>query len=368
VRNRTGAAVVTLLTGAALLVIGASSAVAQAATVRVRISPPTVKAGNSVFITADVTPSTRKSCTATITRPGVTTRLAAKKALGVVSWRWVVPRTAKGGVGVARVACVGAGAGTARFRIIALPPPRPPTIPARVVVTKSGISGRWLEGTGSTFAGYGVVLQNVSPDEDAFDVQVLVNILDGGGRILKSETATYEEIPASATYYGGGDSIFTGTPARLEISVKVGERRKKASVALPQVSNLRVQDFFGRPQVLGEVANTSTSKTLSSLARISFVCLDGAGNVLGGGLAYPPARATSRGSRRVRCSCRGITRRLADRLSAGLGRTRIRLGRKALHDTGGCLSCRQGEPSLPARRATSTPTPKLGLGSFRGWA
>jgi hypothetical protein len=69
----------------------------------------------------------------------------------------------------------------------------------------------------------------------------------------------------------------------------VGERRKKSPVSLPQVSNVRVQDFFGQPQVLGEVANSSTSKTLSSLARITFVCLDGAGNVLGGGLTYPPA-------------------------------------------------------------------------------
>ena len=87
-----------------------------------------------------------------------------------------------------------------------------------------------------------MVLQNISPDEDAFDVEVLVNILDGGGRILKSETDTYEEIPAGVTYYGGGDSIFTGTLARLEIRVNVGERgERNPPVALPQVSNLRVQ-------------------------------------------------------------------------------------------------------------------------------
>jgi hypothetical protein len=162
-------------------------------------------------------------------------------------------------------------------------------IPARVVATKSGIAQRASASTGSTFAGYGVVLQNVSPDEDAFRVTVLVNIVDAGGRILRSETDTYEEIPAGATYYAGGNSIYTGTAARLEVTATVGERRKRAPVSLPAVSNVRVQsNIFDEAEVLGEITNTSTTRTLSSLARVTIVCFDGAGNVVGGDFAFPP--------------------------------------------------------------------------------
>jgi hypothetical protein len=163
----------------------------------------------------------------------------------------------------------------------------PPPIPAQVVVTKSGIAQR-ASSIGSTFAGYGIVLQNTSPDEDALRVQVLTNILDAGGRILRSETDTYELIPAGATYYAGGDSIFTGSAAQLEIRATVGERRRKSAVTLPEVANVRVEQSFSSARVLGEVANPST-RTLSSLARITFVCLDGAGNFIGGGFTFPPA-------------------------------------------------------------------------------
>lgn len=266
-----------------------STAVAQSQVVRVRVAPTNVTAGSSIFITAAVRP-TGKRCTATISGPATfVAKLLGKKAFGgLASWRWKVPRTAKSGTGTARVTCVGAGTGTARFRITALPPPPPPTIPARVVVSKSGIAFR-ASSIGSNFAGYGIVLQNVSPDEDALNVDVLVNIVDAGGRILKSESDNYLVVPAGATYYAGGSSIFQGTPARLEISIRVGSRQKKANIAIPQLSNVRVQDDgFGEARLLGEITNTSPTSTLSSIARITFVCLDSAGNVIGGGFTYPP--------------------------------------------------------------------------------
>lgn len=266
----------------------ASGAVAQGGAVRVRVAPLNVTAGNTLFITASVAPAGRM-CKATITRIGArAAKLTTKKAArGTVSWRWRVPRSAKSGAGTARVACTGAGTGSKRFRITALPPPAPATIPAKVVVMKNAIAQR-ASSIGSTFASYGIVLQNISPDEDAFRVELLVNILDAGGRILRSETDTYEEIPAGATYYAGGDSIFTGTAARLEITATVGERKKKLPITLPQVSNIRVEeDFIGEARVVGEVANTST-KTLSTIARITFVCFDSGGNAIGGGYTYPP--------------------------------------------------------------------------------
>jgi hypothetical protein len=265
----------------------ASTAVASSSAVRVRVAPSNVTAGNSLFVTAGVSPA-GKTCAATISRPGApAAKLAKKKATsGTASWRWKVPRTAKGGSGTARVACLGAGAGSARFRIKALPPP-PPPVPANVVAVKRGIASR-LSDEGSTFAGYGIVLQNVSRDEDALDVTVIVNILDASGGILTSEIDNYQAVPAGATYYAGGDSTFDGTPAGVEAVVQTGIRQKKAGILMPRVSNVRVTEDFLGTMVVGEVMNPSTSRSLDSLARISVVCFDGAGNVIGGGVGFWP--------------------------------------------------------------------------------
>jgi hypothetical protein len=268
----------------ALLVVGflvASVAVASSSAVRVRVAPSKVTAGNSLFVTAGVSPA-GTTCAATISRPGASAaKLAKKKATsGAVSWRWQVPRNAKGGSGTARVACTGAGAGSARFTIRAL-------IPANIVAVKSGIASR-LADDGSTFAGYGFVLQNVSPDEDALDVTVIVNILDASGGILTSESDDYQAVPAGATYYAGGDSIFDGTPARVEAVVQTGIRQKKAGILMPRVSNVRVTEDFLGTVVVGEVMNPSPTRALSYLARISVVCFDGAGNVIGGDAGFWP--------------------------------------------------------------------------------
>lgn len=166
------------------------------------------------------------------------------------------------------------------------PTPAPPAIiPARVVATKSGIASR-LSSIGSYFSGYGIVLQNTSPDEDALDVEVLVNFLDASGLIVDSESDRYIAIPAGAVYYAGGEIISSGRPQRLEITIRVGSRQKKSIPRLPPVTNVRVEsDDFGT-SVLGEISNPY-SKSLSSSAKITFACLDGSGNVIGGGYGYP---------------------------------------------------------------------------------
>lgn len=113
---------VSALASAALLL--ASSATSQSHVVRVRVTPTTVPAGNKFVVTAAVRPPGRR-CTGTATGAGANpVRLAAKKAVrGVVSWRWTVSRAAKGGRGIARVVCAGAGVGTARFTVTPRPPP-----------------------------------------------------------------------------------------------------------------------------------------------------------------------------------------------------------------------------------------------------
>jgi hypothetical protein len=161
-------------------------------------------------------------------------------------------------------------------------------IPANVVVEKSGIAAR-LSSIGSWFGGFGIVLRNVSPDEDALDVQVTVNILDAGGRIVKTEVEYFIAIPAGMTYYAGGETIYEGAqPARLEVRTSVRERQKKSIPALPTVQNVRVTEGFLGAELAGEVVNPYT-RPLSDLARITFACFDAAGNVIGGGYTFSDA-------------------------------------------------------------------------------
>jgi hypothetical protein len=155
-----------------------------------------------------------------------------------------------------------------------------------VTVEKSGIAYR-VSSIGSTFAGWGAVLRNVSPDEDALRVELLVNILDASGLILESEAVSFVGIPAGATYFAGGESIFSGIPARIEVTVRTGARQRKSIPGLPPVSNVRLSEGLFGLEVLGEIANPY-AQTLSSIARITYVALDAAGNVIGGGRTYPP--------------------------------------------------------------------------------
>ena len=275
------------------LVIGATDGLGSINAMTVRVDPLWVPAGKSVTVTAVVKPA-RVVCSGTISRRSTTLKLRRKKAVGIYAvWRPTIPANAPRGTWTARVSCGHAGWSTALFRVTA--PAPPPTIPAKVVAVKSGVSSRYST-IGSTYAGYGVVLQNASPDEDALNVDVTVNILDASGRILVSDSTTYEAIPAGATYYAGGESMYNGaTPAaRLEVMTRIGEHQKKSIGTLPPVSNVRFSERFSGVDVLGELSNPYT-KTLSPIARITAVCFDGSGNVIGGGRGYPSSSVTPGG-------------------------------------------------------------------------
>jgi hypothetical protein len=254
--------------------------------VHVRVAPSTVRVGQGVVVAAAVRP-TGPLCGATLSHLTTSIKLRTKKAVaGAANWVVTIPANAPSGAWTARVACVKAGSGVARFSVLPKLSP-PPTIPAKVVVVKSGVSS--TSSFGETDVSYGIVLQNVSPDEDALDVALTVNILDASGLIIKTETDTYRAIPAGATYYAGGsDFLTTSTPARrIDVTAQVGSRQKKALGALPAVANVHVgaDPFDGTAHVLGEWANPYT-KPISELAQVTAVCFDSAGNVIGGGGDY----------------------------------------------------------------------------------
>jgi hypothetical protein len=207
---------------------------------------------------------------------------------------WRLPKDATLGKWTITAVCGRAGAATTSFMVT----PRavaPQPVPARVVVDKSGFS--YADTFSSRSMSLGVVLRNVSPDEDALRVQVTVNIVDGSGRILKTNASTISGIPAGSTYYQG-DYVFldyADTPTRLVITVQVGQRQTKKIGALPPTANLRAVDSFGDTRVEGEFSNPY-AQTMSTSARITCAVFDNGGNVIGGGFTYP-ASSVSPGGR-----------------------------------------------------------------------
>lgn len=163
-------------------------------------------------------------------------------------------------------------------------------VPAKVALLKSGFSVAANDTIGS-FVGLGLVLRNVSPDEDALHVAVTVNILDASNSILKTESSTIEAIPAGSTYYFGDDAFLDTNqqPRKLEVVLQVGKRAKKG-LTLPPVANLRLSNYrsstSGGIEIDGQLSNPFT-KSLSLLARITGVLFDSAGKVIGGGSTHP---------------------------------------------------------------------------------
>ncbi len=77
------------------------------------------------------------------------------------------------------VLCGSSGSATASLLVARRTQPPAPT-PARITVEKSGFN--FDDRFGTRQATYGIVLRNSSPDEDALDVQVTVNIVDASSR------------------------------------------------------------------------------------------------------------------------------------------------------------------------------------------
>src|SRR5262249_11845534 len=151
------------------------------------------------------------------------------------------------------------------------------------------------------YVSYGVVLHNVSPDEDAMSVSLTLNFLDANGLIVQSKTVgSVGPIPAGSTYYWGGRDFTSETAAplvRLDVvSIAVSREQPKAIGDLPPVANIHFADGTStHSDVLGQFTNPYT-KTISSDASVTAVCFDAAGNVIGGGNGNPNADVTPGGS------------------------------------------------------------------------
>lgn len=263
---------------------GASAAVDRMDSVRFVSKPTRVAQGGVVRAVVAVSPSGVR-CTAVLGRGSSGTVKAVTARAGRATFTWSLARTAKVGLWTINVLCGRAGSASTSLRVVARTA-APVPVAARVVVDKSGFS--FADEFGFREVGYGLVLRNVSPDEDAFNVQITVNLVDAGNRILKSESSYVEMVPAGSAYYFGDRTSVnpSETPTKLEITTSVGERKKRA-LALPPVSNLRFFDSgFGSIYVAGEFTNPY-ARRMSSLARITVVAFDTAGNIVSGGFTFP---------------------------------------------------------------------------------
>jgi hypothetical protein len=215
--------------------------------------------------------------------------LGAKRVLRhKVAWAWQVPPTAAVGTAVARVACGKAGRGVGHFTVDKR------LVPADVTVAKSGLT-QVLNPYGSeTDVSYGLILVNHSQDEDATDVEIDINLLDAAGNAVASERGYLAAIPAGGTfYYGDWHSGYPETAiTALAATIRIGQSKPRA-ISAPAISNVRITtDPYDYPveggtDLEGDVINQGTSD-LSSLALITAVFFDAAGNVIGGASTFPP--------------------------------------------------------------------------------
>ena len=139
---------------------------------------------------------------------------------------------------------------------------------------------------GEYSAGYGLIIRNTSTSEDAYDVAITVNLLNKSGNVVATDNYALGLLPASETFYFGGDIYEPGKATKLEAFADVGHS-EPAEYELPQASNVRTsKESYGAGTVVkGQVKNTHEGE-LSSLARLGCVLLDRNGKVVGGGFTY----------------------------------------------------------------------------------
>jgi hypothetical protein len=270
------------LTAAAALVLTASAAAAldAGASVRFGFAPQKAFQGQPASFTVAVRP-TGTLCAASIRYAdrSVQRLPSARARAGKATWRWQVPAKAKLGTATINVSCGKAGRAARGFRVAG-----PPSAPARVVMRKNGFSQRVV--STQRRISYGIELHNPSPENDALDVNVLVNFVDATNRVVNTTTVTVDIIGAGTTYYlGEGTSIPDATPvSKLEVTTRIGGQSPKAKTG-PAHADVLVQAQRSDPAwvgaVVGQVENDHPTMLLRR-THISAVIYDSAGNVIGG--------------------------------------------------------------------------------------
>ena len=204
---------------------------------------------------------------------------------GRASWKWDLAPSTPAGPARVLVACVRLGSVTRMITVVGST--------ARHSKLTIGAKGFTQQpdrfGSGSSVS-YGVVLSNPSTSEDAEDVTVLVNFVDGDNHVVQSATTRVSGIAAASTFnLGGSATLSTQTPVtKLEVVVQTGSFAAR-SLHIPAAQNLQIVGSQLDPgwvgEVDGEVVNDDATKVLSS-AQLSVVLYDASGSVVGGGTGF----------------------------------------------------------------------------------
>ena len=204
---------------------------------------------------------------------------AVKARAGKAAWKWQIPAKVKLGSATATVACANAGKIARSFAVVG-----PPTAPARVVIQKNGFSQRVFFSTRKV--SYGIELSNPSPENDALEVNVLVNFLDATNRVVDTDTTTVPAIGAGTIFYLGGSTSIPDSSqvSKIEIVTRIGGQSPKRKLG-PGFSDILVQAQRSDPAwtgaVVGQILNDHPTMLLKRTS-ISAVIYDAAGSVIGG--------------------------------------------------------------------------------------
>jgi hypothetical protein len=267
---------------AAVVACVATSAGAASSTVRFKLLPQHLFQGGPAAVSVVVTPQSRQCGLAVryadgARQPG----LVAHSTAGLREWSWTVGEAAAAGPARATVSCGRSGVLTRTITVVG------GTLRhSKLTIADQGYSQRPASyGSGSSVS-YGVVLHNPSPAEDAQDVTVLVNFLDGSDHVLESATTRVPAIGAASSFNLGGSATLEtqASVARLEIVVQTGAYRP-AALHEPAVANVAIVPGSFDPNwvasVTGELVNDHPTDLLT-YAQLSIVIFDAAGHVVGG--------------------------------------------------------------------------------------
>ena len=270
---------------AALVVAApATAAVDASSSLRISFLPQKTFRGQAATLSIVVYPGGTRCSASVVYADGRKQALKTTTATrGRATWKWIVPLQVKLGAATVNVGCGRAGSVSRVFVVAGRP-----TEPARVEIEKQGFSQRVK--FGGREVSYGIVLGNVSADNDALDVLVHVNMLDATNTVRRTSTTTVRAIGAKNKYFlGNSSTIPEGTPiSTLEIQVRIGSQQPKA-VKQPQLSDFRIVPSGYDPgwvaAVFFQALNDQPLHVFSNAAT-SAVIFDAAGTVIGGGTGY----------------------------------------------------------------------------------
>lgn len=263
----------------------AAAAVDAGSSLRISFLPQKAFRGQHATLAVSVKPAGVRCTGNVVYADGRKHGLKPTKAKrGRTTWKWKVPLTVKLGAATVSVGCGRAGSASRVFVVTGRP-----TEPARVEIEKQGFSQRVKFGTREV--SYGVVLRNVSPENDALNVSVHVNMLDSTGVIRKTDVRSVGAVGAKANYFLGGAVTIPEhwiPISTLEIKVTIGSQQAKALKTL-ELSDYRIVAAQYDPgwvsTVFFQALNDEPLYVFSS-GSISAVVFDEAGAVLGGGTGY----------------------------------------------------------------------------------